>query len=116
MDNNDEVKPIKYFTYVNMNKPVFYFGFTSLQFSISVIVIVVVVIIAVMILGLLMGLLIGFILSSPVYILMGKIKIQNAKGNPDYVKSFQLFLKTPKRVVDERGFLNVIYKNGKGLD
>ena len=109
--NEDSVKPKKYNTFILLNKPVYFWGFTAVQLAVSVGGTIMLTIVSFMIFHLLIGTVVFLILGIPIYRIMGRIRKENSKGNPDYVSAYFNYRKNPKYITDREGVIKLIYKN-----
>lgn len=106
-----EVKPVKYNTYVLMNKPVYFWGFTAYQLVGSFGIIIFVSILAFAIFHAFIGMFIFALLASPIFYFMGIIRRENSRGNPNYLESYNLFRKSPRVITDHENVMLKIYRN-----
>jgi hypothetical protein len=75
----------------NLNRPVYFWGFSPIQLLVSVLIIGITAAIKIYV---------AVIIVIPVIIIMGKIKRENQKGNPDYLESLLIKRITPKYIED----------------
>ncbi len=108
-----EAEPLRYNTYVLMNKPVYFWGFTSYQLLACFGPIFFIAIISFGIFHILYGSIILGILVTPVICLMRIIRKENSKGNPNYLASWFLAKKAPGAITDRDNVMAKLYRNNK---
>ncbi len=106
-----DTEPRRYNTYVLMNKPVYFWGFTSYQLLACFGPIFIIAIISFGIFHVIIGSIILAVLTAPVIYLMGIIRKENSRGNPDYLHSWFMAKKAPRVVTDHDNVMSLIYKN-----
>jgi len=106
-----EVKSLWYNTFILINKPVYFWGFTSYQLGGAVGAILFISFIAYAIFHLIVGTIIFLLMVIPMFFLMKKIRKENSKGNPNYVASYFLFKKAPNVITDNANVMRKIYRN-----
>jgi len=104
-------EPRRYNTYVLMNKPVYFWGFTSYQLLACFGPVFFITVFSFGIFHLFIGTLILCIVVSPLIYLMGIIRRENNKGNPDFLASWFLARKAPCVITDRNNVMSMIYRN-----
>lgn len=108
-----EVESRRYNTYVLMNKPVYFWGFTSYQLLACFGPIFMIAILSFGIFHVFIGSLVLGVMVTPVIYIMGIIRKENNKGNPNYLASRILAKKAPHVVKDRDYVMAQIYKNNQ---
>ncbi|MBP5449013.1 MAG: hypothetical protein J6Y01_02745 [Spirochaetales bacterium] len=92
-----------------MNRPIKFFGLSSLQFLLLTVVGMVVIIVMIfqrlptlVIVGVVVAVIVGFTAA------VGKLNQEYKKGNPDYITSQSIKGATPKKIIDKHKFFNLI--------
>jgi hypothetical protein len=115
MDNQlsrpKEAESRRYNTYVLMNKPVYFWGFTSYQLLACFGPVFFIAIISFGLFHVLYGSIILCVLVTPVIFLMSIIRKENSKGNPNYLASWFLAKKAPGVITDRDNVMAKLYKN-----
>ncbi len=106
-----EVEPRRYNTYVLMNKPVYFWGFTSYQLLACFGPIFFIVLICIGVFHVVVGSIILCVLLAPVIYIMSIIRKENSKGNPNFLSSYFLAKKAPSVIQDRDRIMSKIYKN-----
>ena len=106
-----ETVPRRYNTYVLMNKPVYFWGFTSYQLLACFAPIFMIAMICFAIFHVLVGSMILCLMVAPVIYIMGIIRKENSKGNPNFLASWFLAKKSPAVVTDRDQVMQLLYKN-----
>jgi len=75
----------------NLNRPVNFWGFSPIQLLVSVLIVGITAAIKIYA---------GVIIAIPLIVLMGRIKRENQKGNPNYLESLLIKNNTPKYIED----------------
>jgi hypothetical protein len=106
-----EAEPRRYNTYVLMNKPVYFWGFTSYQILACFGPIFIVAMISFALFHVLIGSLLLCLLVAPVIYIMSIIRKENSKGNPNYLASWFLAKKSPRVITDRDQVMKLLYRN-----
>jgi len=92
-----------------MNRPIKFFGLSSLQFlSITIAAMAVIIIMVfqqlhpLVMLTVIIGVILGFMFS------VGKLNREYKKGNPDYLTSVSIRKATPKKIIDKHNYFKTI--------
>ena len=78
----------------NLNRPVYFWGFSAIQLLVSVLITGLIAAIKIYL---------AVVLAIPLIVIMGKIKKENQKGNPDYLESFFIKRIIPGYIEDRSG-------------
>ena len=106
------MKDETYNSCVKMNKPIRFFGLSSIQAI--VIFIFVLVSLLVMVMSGINFLVMSVILGGEIYgvsIIMKKLSIANKKGTPDFLGAYTTFNATPRKITDTNFVFSYLIKN-----
>ena len=95
-----------------MNRPIKFFGLTSLQFDLYLLftMILIVVLVATQINSLLMVAIVALQITLSGF-LFRQLVVEHKKGNPDYLTSVSIKSATPSKIVDKNKVFKLIYKS-----
>ncbi|PDP69758.1 hypothetical protein CLI85_12880 [Tannerella forsythia] len=95
-----------------MNRPIKFFGLTSLQFGLYLLftMILIVVLVATQINSLLMVAIVALQITLSGF-LFRQLVVEHKKGNPDYLTSVSIKSATPSKIVDKNKVFKLIYKS-----
>ena len=92
-----------------MNRPIKFFGLSSLQFmSLSIVGMLIIIVMIFqhlnpfVIIAVIVSVIFGFTMA------VGKLNREYKKGNPDYITSQSIKGATPKKIIDKQKFFNLI--------
>ena len=102
----------KYNTKNQLNKPIRMMGLSSLQLFgiIGVVGLSVVISVTLFGLGILGSLVVAAFFLLPAFFIAGKLSTEHKKGHPDFMKSYMTFMSTPRKIIDKKGVLSMIYQ------
>ncbi len=112
---NNMTKQKSYNTLNQMNKPIRMMGLSSIQLFIIIGVVGMTVMICTAIIGLnvLSTIMVAGVVILPLVFIAGKLSVAHKKGCPDYMKSYLAFMSTPKKIIDRKRLLSIIYQEPK---
>lgn len=107
---SSKIAPHEYIVYINLNKPVYFWGLTGIQIVISAFTIIIISLLGFFVGGLIIGSIILGAIVIPAYFIIITLQDKNKVGYPNYIQSYQIKQKTPYTVKDT-GVLKKIYGN-----
>lgn len=102
-----------YITHNHMNKPIRMMGLSSLQLFgvIGVLGLTLVILTAMVKASMMVTLIVFSMMVIPLIMLIAKLTKEHKKGCPDFIKSYFTFGSTPRKIIDSKSVLSMIYQS-----